>query len=141
MANYTGSTMRQRLQQLRSREPEPVRSSALVAPAPIANAVPSPLVDAPRTTIEQTIIGIILASPPAGLPAAHAHAHKEHQLRSVFAGLELLDAWHLHRRLSNPAVSDPLVAAFMRLVPDRRARLLAFLGDARRRQALARAAG
>jgi hypothetical protein len=145
MTDNAVPTMRQRLQQLRSHEPHAVRSTAVVATAPIANAepVPSPCAEAPPTAsdIEQTVIEIILAAPPAGVPAAHAHAHKEQQLRSVFAGLEVIDAWHLHRRLSNPAASDPLVAAFMRFVPDRRARLLAFLGDARRRQALARAAG
>jgi hypothetical protein len=42
----------------------------------------------------------------------------------------------LHGRLSNPRGGDRLAASFMRLTAERRARLINFIADARRRAAL-----
>jgi O-methyltransferase involved in polyketide biosynthesis len=51
------------------------------------------------------------------------------------SALTVLEARALHARLSNPASDDPLAKAFKRLTADRRARLINFLADARRREA------
>jgi hypothetical protein len=64
---------------------------------------------------------------------------KELAVAALFAQLSVADARALHRRLTMPSSSDPLAVAFNRLVSERRARLVAFLADARRRQAIARA--
>ena len=45
--------------------------------------------------------------------------------------------WTLHRRLQSPQATDTLATAFQRIVAERRVRLLAFLGDPKRRSALA----
>jgi hypothetical protein len=80
----------------------------------------------------------VITRPAAGGEApSRAHACKERELGALFAQLTVIQAWHLHRRLSNPRSGDALAAAFNRMIFDRRARLLAFLGDARRRAALA----
>ena len=62
---------------------------------------------------------------------------KEAELRTAFAALSVLEARALQSRLSNPRSGDQLAAAFMRLTGERRARLINFLADARRREALA----
>jgi hypothetical protein len=63
-------------------------------------------------------------------------ARKEAELRTVFAALSVMESRALHARLANPRSGDSLVAAFMRMTADRRARLINFLADARRREAL-----
>ena len=85
---------------------------------------------------EPALSEILLRPVPSG-SAREGHTAKEHEIGSLFIRLTVLEAWTLHKRLSNPAVGDPLAAAFARLVIERRSRLLAFLGDARRRAALA----
>jgi hypothetical protein len=50
--------------------------------------------------------------------------------------LTIADARELHRRFSNAATDDALATSFKRLIGERRARLLAFLADARRRNAI-----
>jgi hypothetical protein len=80
----------------------------------------------------------ILERPFAAGETAEAGARrKEHDLGAVFATLSVVDSWHLHQRLRRAAPGDRLSAAFGRLVVQRRDRLLAFLGDARRRQVIA----
>ena len=63
----------------------------------------------------------------------------EQELGTQFASLTVLQARELHRRLSTPRADDALATAFHRMVAERKGRLLAFLADARRREALARA--
>jgi hypothetical protein len=69
--------------------------------------------------------------------AAVGFARKEAELRAAIAALSILDARELYARLSASFDGDDVVAAFARLTPERRARLIAFAGDARRRAALA----
>ncbi|CAN5733154.1 hypothetical protein BH11MYX3_BH11MYX3_19070 [soil metagenome] len=80
----------------------------------------------------------ILHRPVAAGSARDAHREKEHEIGKVFASLTALESWNLHKRLSNPRSEDVLAEAFQRLIADRRVRLLAFLGDPRRRAAMAR---
>jgi hypothetical protein len=128
--------MHRRLLDLRSREPvriaTPRDTSTPVAPP---SASP-PLRSHATADIETQLVDIIAAAVPPGYTVAKAHAAKEQALAAVMAELSAWEAWHLHKRLMNPRSGDPLAQAFSRIIPERRARLLAFLGDARRREAL-----
>jgi len=86
--------------------------------------------------IERQILCVLDARPALGEQIAVAFGRKEIALRSLFAGMSLADARELLRRLSLSLPDDPIATGFARLVSDRRARLLSFLGDARRRRAL-----
>lgn len=89
---------------------------------------------------DAALLAILEAPRHAGEPAALGFLRKEAELRAAFAALPVSAARALHARLANPRHGDLLAARFSGLVADRRARLLAFLGDARRREALAAAA-
>lgn len=96
-----------------------------------------PAVIAPASTdIDARLLAILRAKPDPTETIASAYHRKEHELGAVFAALAPVQALELHRRLSRPRPDDELAARFARLVPPRRARLLAFLADARRRAAM-----
>lgn len=78
----------------------------------------------------------VLESPQPGEPLELAFRRKEHMLGELFARLAVVDARTLYRRLDVPRAGDELAASFARLRADRRARLLAFLADASRREAM-----
>lgn len=103
--------------------------SAAVAPAPAAST---------STWFEPALIEILVRPVVTGA-ARDEHARKEHEIGELFARLTVIEAWTLHKRLANPSATDALATAFGRLILERRARLLAFLGDARRRAAIAQA--
>jgi hypothetical protein len=92
------------------------------------------------TSRDAPIVTILDAPLRAGEPASVGYARKEAELRATLATLEPQVARAMFRRLANPQPTDALAARFMRLAIDRRARLLAFLADARRRAAHAEAA-
>lgn len=108
------------------------RRRARAAPAPPA---PSPHELTPDET--QQLIALIVEPLGGGETVSAGYARKEQAIGEWFARLTVIRAWALHRRLTCAAASDPLAAAFGRLVGERRGRLLAFLGDARRRAARA----
>lgn len=85
----------------------------------------------------QRLIELIVEPLRAGETFSAGYDRKECALGQRFAQLTVLQAWLLHRRLSCAVAGDPLAAAFGRLVVERRARLLVFLADARRRAARA----
>lgn len=85
---------------------------------------------------ETAIIELIDSKFPGEI-ASEVFRRKEHALGAIFASLSITDAWQLHRRLTVSSPLDPIATRFGRLVADRRARLINFLGDARRRSALA----
>lgn len=87
---------------------------------------------------EAAIIAILVRPTPNGELPSHAFHRKEQELRAQFAQLSIVDSLELDRRLSVNAPTDLIARSFSRLVPDRRARLVAFVRDARRREALAR---
>lgn len=100
--------------------------------------------EAPRirwraVAIEHQIIEVLDARPEPGERIEFAFRRKEHELMSLFAQLSVIDALELHRRLRLSLSDDPLASRFGRLVVDRRARLMSYLADARRREALKRA--
>ena len=77
----------------------------------------------------------ILERPITSESAAAAHARKEVELKVVFGRLSVLESRALHARLSRG--DDALARLIGRMVPERRLRLLSFIADARRREALA----
>lgn len=89
-------------------------------------------------SVEHAILAI-LDSPAAGETIEAAFRRKEHELGELFAGLSVFESRALLKRFSD--ARDPLAARFGRLVAARRERLLAFLADARRREAIAAAKG
>jgi hypothetical protein len=62
-----------------------------------------------------------------------AFRRKEHEIGAVFARLAPVDSLALERRLNLSIAGDPIAAHFARLVPARRARLVGFLSEMRRR--------
>jgi hypothetical protein len=81
----------------------------------------------------------VLADPVSPYETAAAgFARKEAELRHVMASLSVVESRALQSRLSNPKPGDSLAQAFMRMTADRRARLISFLADARRREATVR---
>jgi hypothetical protein len=112
---------------------EPASAGSLVAP-------PAPPAPPPRPVIPcetEARIGALLDAPARlGETTAVAFARKEQALGELFATLTILESRALHARLSNPRPDDPIATRFTLLVADRRARLLAFLADARRRQVI-----
>jgi hypothetical protein len=107
-----------------------------VACPPAPRVVEPPL---DRTT-EDRMLAILDSSAQPGEPLAFAFRRKEEDLTRLFRTLDVLTARALQRRLASPAPSDELASRFARITPERRARLLGFLGDARRRDALRKAA-
>jgi hypothetical protein len=81
----------------------------------------------------------ILDRDDSHVPALVAFARKEKELGEAFAALPILDQRALHARLSIVREGDTLADKFNRLTQERRARLLNFLADARRRAAQATA--
>jgi hypothetical protein len=71
---------------------------------------------------------------PPGDTHVHAANRREAALRAQFAQLPPHESLALQRRLEMAAPDDPLAIAFARLVPERRARLLAHLEELRVRR-------
>ncbi|MDX2093972.1 MAG: hypothetical protein SFX73_39425 [Kofleriaceae bacterium] len=63
---------------------------------------------------------------------------REQDLMALFEALPVLEAMELQRRLRIGRADDVVAVAFGRLVVERRQRLMMFLGNARRRAAVAR---
>lgn len=90
--------------------------------------------------LEREIEAAILSAPGPGERIEFAFRRKEQELKDLFARLPVLDAMELHRRLNLCLNDDPLANQFKRLISERRARLITFLADARRREATRRVA-
>lgn len=118
-------------------------------PAPVTEA-PEPLwqpTQAPPPRASSPVIvpneRDLLAVCNAPIDPADGHRvgneKKEQQLVSLFDRLSSSEALALHKRLANPQIADELAMAFEhRLSIERRKRLLAYLGSAKRRAALGR---
>lgn len=87
-------------------------------------------------SLEETILAALDTPTLPGEQIAIAFQRKEIVVRTLFAQLDIRESIALHRRLVLMLPDDPIAARFGRLVSERRARLLAFLADARRRAAL-----
>lgn len=109
--------------------------------APVLAADPATLHT--RTTVASSndapLISILEAPLHYGETAREGFLRKEAELRTAFAALPVATQRALHARLANPRTGDALATKFAGLTADRRMRLLTFLADARRREALAAA--
>lgn len=111
----------------------------LVDPTPPIAALPRSVVTPPICELDRDAeILAVLATPSVASESTDAyHRRKEHLLGALFAALGAAEADALHGRLSTtPRADDRVAAQFGRLVLERRERLLAFLGDVRRREAI-----
>jgi hypothetical protein len=123
-------------------DPPAPPARAADAPAPrAAHAAPPPAPAVPPLACEPALIAILDAPVAPGETATDGFRRKEHEVGAVFAAMSIIDSWHLHRRLLRNAPGDALAASFQRLTGERRDRLLRFLGDARRREALGNGRG
>jgi len=86
--------------------------------------------------VDERLIEILDAPLAAGELASSGYLRKEEAIGAVFAALTVLESRALLARLEAARTGDRLVAKFTRLTAERRHRLLAFLADARRREAL-----
>ena len=96
-----------------------------------------PVESNPIDSRDAALIAIVEARLEPGETTYTGFARKEDQLRAAFAALSVLEARALHARLSSPRTGDRFAAAFSRMTVERRARLINFLADARRREATA----
>lgn len=92
-----------------------------------------------QVELESEILAVLDAAPEPGECVESAFRRKERELVMLFSRLSVLDARELQRRLTLGLADDPIATRFARLIVARRVRLLAFLADARRREALQRA--
>jgi hypothetical protein len=84
---------------------------------------------------ERELLGLLESPPGPGETVDACFRRKEQRVAAMFAALSFAQARALHRRLAEPRPDDALAQRFHRLVAARRDRLLAFLADARRREA------
>ncbi len=128
-------TLQSQLAAMRRREHA---SSSLIWEPPRAAppAAAKPVVIA----IEEQILAAMLR--PIDPAEGHrlGHDRKERELLALLDTLSPLEALTLRRRLAAARRGDQLAAAFGRMIVERRARVLAFLDDTRRRIALRRQA-
>ena len=86
---------------------------------------------------EEQILAVF-AAPVTGAKQS-GYAEKEAQLKAELAQLTPAESQRLATRLSKPMKGDPIASAFSRLNSDRQKTILHFLGDSRKRAALAQA--
>jgi hypothetical protein len=89
------------------------------------------------SSCDVALLALLEAPLRAGETAAAGFARKELELRHVLATLSVLESRALQSRLESPKAGDALAQAFQRLTGERRARLINFISDARRRATLA----
>lgn len=102
---------------------------------PTAGSAPTARQFSWSASCDVALTAILLAPLNVGETAVVGFARKESELRRVLATLSVLESRALQARLSNPKSGDSLADSFMRLTAERRARLINFLADARRREA------
>jgi hypothetical protein len=117
----------------------PVAAPVLTPPSPAAEQVaasPRAETQSSSTSFDAALLAILESPIHAHESAAGGFARKESELRQIFGTLGVIASRALHSRLSSPRSGDRLAPAFLRLTADRRARLINFLADARRREAM-----
>lgn len=97
---------------------------------------PAPPPVAPESGLEHLLIEILRAPADQTLTVREAYARKEQALCDVIAAAPFIEVWMLHKRVTIGRSDDQLVAALQRLSPERRTKVIAFMADARRRDAL-----
>jgi hypothetical protein len=89
---------------------------------------------------EVEIIELLDQAAAPGETLELAFRRKERHLLLAFDAMNVRDSMELHRRLRLSLPDDPIAARFARLIAPRRLRLMSFLADARRREAMRSAA-
>lgn len=112
----------------------PISDSPVAAKTAVVQSAARPTWSA---STDVALIAILEAPLHTGETLALGFARKEAELRHVLASLSVNESRALNTRLSCPKDGDPLTKAFMRLTAERRERLINFIADARRREALA----
>ncbi len=118
--------------QLEARGSAPTITQLVVMPRAV-----NPTVGA---TIEASVLRILTTTLRNGETIDSGYRRKEQEIIAVLGKLSILESRALHRRLELSAADDLLAQQFSRLTRDRRDRLISFLANARRRQAIATAA-
>lgn len=113
-------------------EPVPAMPSAIPTTSEVLHETRPP--EDLEPAMEAAILGALTRPLAPGEGHQLGNANRERELRELFASLDALQSHHLGRRLDLDRPSDALAQAFRRLIVDRRARLRAFIADARRRQ-------
>ncbi|MBL0214436.1 MAG: hypothetical protein IPQ07_11165 [Myxococcales bacterium] len=114
----------------------PVVVEPSAAPASAPRPAPPSL---PMDELDRGFLAVLDETAASGESAEVLFRRKEHMLGTMFAALPAPAALALHKRLTSPAPGDLLSVRFSRLVAERRGRLLAFLADAPRREAVDKA--
>lgn len=135
---YRDDTLSRRGSPWRTRVPAP----SIELPVDVCAPVPEPeLAEAELhaiapvpAAIEQAMLAILNGPSQFGECLSATFRRKEHELGAIFAALTVTEAYGLHARLVTPVAADRFATRFALLVPERRARLLTFLADARRRE-------
>jgi hypothetical protein len=109
------------------------------APAPRTSSATLQTSTTIASSCDAHLAAILDAPLRTGEPTNVGYARKERELAAAFAALPIFDQRALHARLARPKPGDALAVKFGRLVAERRQRLINFLGDARRRAAIAAA--
>ncbi|HEY4175694.1 MAG TPA: hypothetical protein VGM90_02620 [Kofleriaceae bacterium] len=99
---------------------------------------PPPAPPPRAATPDGKLLAILDAPLAPGETAMFGFQRKERELIAALNTLTVAESRALQPRLANPKEGDELANKFARLTIDRRARVLSFLADARRREALTR---
>ena len=106
---------------------EPSTRPSIWEPSASANTSDGPI----AIPTEHDLIEVIMSPVAPGERHREGNDRKERELAALLDKLTPTQSLALGKRLENAAAADPLVAAFDRLLPQRRVRLLQYL--ARRR--------
>lgn len=87
------------------------------------------------STLEGTLIALLVSPSDPRFTVREAYERKERALCEAIAAAPFIDVWTLHKRVTIGRSDDPFVAALQRLSPERRTKVVAFMADARRRDA------
>jgi hypothetical protein len=120
------------------RAPVSTPNPSAAAPSIVRKAVPAatPTHSAIPESGERALLAIFESTPHLGETIDAHNRRKECELGEVFAKFSVIEARAFHKRLSNPGTGDPIATCFSRMIAERRHRLLCFLADARRREAI-----
>lgn len=120
-------------------EPIPRSPGRIPTPSEVLNVQRSERPQNLPSEIETAILATLTRPLTDGEGHQSGNSARERELREIFADLDVWQSYQLARRLDAMRADDALAQAFMRLIPERRHKLRAFLADAKRRQAVMRA--
>lgn len=89
-----------------------------------------------QADLEAAIVAILHSPTRSHETHVEAGARREAAAMEIMAQLDPAQAFHVGRRLDIARPDDPIVVAFRRVTPERRARMRRFLADAKRRAAV-----